>query len=160
YGFQSWHAGRPSSGTLYGCYPKPSFLKLSQKPQIVRPEMADIIDAVFAYGDALRSHPKGETAETRGVVAAVLEDRGMDHAGTHHLQPTPPLAHATPLAAAADAIHIDFDARLGEREVARPDTYLPVFAEHAPRESDDGALQIGHGHVAADSQSFHLVELD
>src|SRR5713101_5118895 len=122
--------------------------------------MPNVVDAVLADGDPFRSHAEGEAAEAFGIIAAILQHRGVDHACAHSLQPAAPLAHAAALAAAADAVHVDFDARFGEREVARTDAHLPVLAEHPPRECDDGPLQVGHGHAAADDQAFHLVELD
>src|SRR5260370_7971403 len=95
--------------------------------------MPNVVDAVLADGDALRSHAEGEAAEAFGIIAAVLQHRGVDHAGAHDLQPAAPLAHAATLAAAADAVHVDFDAWFGEREVARPTAHLPVLPKPHPR---------------------------
>src|SRR5205823_10798254 len=119
-----------------------------------------VVDAVLADGNPFRSHAEGEAAEALGVIAAILQHGGMHHAGPHDLQPAAPLAHAAPLATAADAVHVDFDARFREREIARTDAHLPVFAEHPPCKCDDGPLQVGHGHPATDDQPFHLIELD
>src|SRR6266404_1684633 len=70
--------------------------KLPQKPQIIRPEMPDVVDAVLTDGNPFRSHAEGEAAEALGVIAAILQHGGMYHAGPHDLQPAAPLAHAAP----------------------------------------------------------------
>src|SRR5713101_4084638 len=114
--------------------------------------MPNVVDAVLADGDPFGSHAEGEAAEAFGIIAAVLQHRGVDHAGAHDLQPAAPLAHAATLAATTDAVHVDFDARFREREVARTDAHLPILAEHPSRKCDDGPLQVGHGHAATDDQ--------
>src|SRR5579883_3474406 len=122
--------------------------------------MADVINAVLEDGDPLRAHAEGETAEALRVVAAVAQHHRMNHAGAHDLQPARPLAHAAPLAAADDAIHVHLDARLGEREVAGADANPPFLAEQPAGEGADRALEVGHRDPVADSQALDLVEHD
>jgi len=60
-------------------------LKLLQKAQVVRPEIADIRDAVAQHGDALGAHAGRETGIDRRVIAAVLQHHRVHHAAAHDL---------------------------------------------------------------------------
>src|SRR5262249_35267688 len=91
--------------------------ELTQKPQIIRPKLPDVVNRVHQHRDPWRPHPEGEAAELSRVIAAIPQHDWMHHPRPHDLQPTGPLAQAASLATADDAVHIHFDARLGEREV-------------------------------------------
>src|SRR5262249_39744764 len=136
---------KPAKGDFHGAIPRIAALgletsKLLEKPQIIGPKLANVIDGVLEHGDPLWPHAEGEAGELVGVVAAVLEHHRVHHARAHDFQPASPLAHAAALAAADDAVHVHFDRRLGEREVAGADAYLALLAEHPPGEGDDRPL--------------------
>src|SRR5262249_19489660 len=108
--------------------------ELLQEPQVVRPELADVVQAVQQHRDSLRAHAEREAAVPLRVVAAVAQHHRIPHARAENFQPAGALAQAAPSAAADDAVHVHFDARLGEREVAAADADAPVGAEQPPRE--------------------------
>src|SRR5262249_47993758 len=122
--------------------------------------LPDVVDGVLEHGDALRAHAEGKAGPLLGIVAAVVQDTRVYHAGAHDLQPAALLAQAAALAAADDAVHVHFDRRFGKREVAGADAHAPVLAEQAPREGDDRALEVGHADARADRQPLDLLELD
>src|SRR5262245_4027138 len=103
--------------------------KLRQEPQVIPPIQPDIVDRVFQLCDPLGTHAEGEAAAPGRVVAAVAQYDRMDHARAHDFEPAAALAERTPLAGAEDAVHVDFDARLGEREIARSDASLSLGPE-------------------------------
>ena len=83
--------------------------------------------------DPLDAHAEREALHALVVVAVaghVVEHVGVDHPRAEDLDPALALAGAAALgaleagAAAAEAGHVDLDARLGEREVARPQAHL------------------------------------
>src|SRR5262249_52236841 len=82
------------------------------------------------------------------------------HTRAHDLQPARPLAKATALTLAYDAIHVHLDAGLSERKVAGADTHFPVVAEQPPRERDNRPLQVSHGDAGSNGKTFHLMEHD
>src|SRR5690349_18979750 len=46
-------------------------LKLPQKPQVVRPELPNVVDRMLEHRDALRTHAECEAAMLGRIVAAV-----------------------------------------------------------------------------------------
>lgn len=137
-----------------------TFLELLQKAQIVVPELANIGDAVFEHGDPFWPHAEGETGVNFGIVAAVAQDVGMDHAAAENFQPAGVFAHLTALAVAEEAGYVHLGAGFGEGEVAGAEAGLPVGTKHAAGELSQGAFEVSKGDVLADSQPFYLGELD
>src|SRR5262249_35989254 len=84
----------------------------------------------------------------------------MHHAGPENFEPAAVLADRAALAAADQAVHIDFHAGLGEREMAAAKAHLAVLTEHAAGKGDQDAFEVGHGDVGADSETLNLVEHD
>src|SRR5262245_56026706 len=118
--------------------------KLLQQPDVVLEELAEIGHPVFELGDPLDSHSEGEPLDPLRVVA-VLPHEAVDvrihHPGAQDLDPADPLAERIAgairqpsRAAAAEAGDIDLDARLGEREEARPEAGLALGPEGRSRE--------------------------
>src|SRR6516165_5435312 len=134
--------------------------KLLQKTQIILPEPADVVDGVLQHDDPLHAHAEGEAGEMSGVITTVLQHHRMHHAGAHDFQPAGPFAQAATFPAANDAVHVHFDGWFGEGKITGTDAHLPLFAEHAVSEGDDGSFQIGHGHALADGQALYLMEHD
>src|SRR5437867_698276 len=88
--------------------------ELAQEAQIVLEEETDVVDAVLEHGDALDAHPEGPTGDFFGIVADVPQHLRVDHARAEDLEPTGLLAHATAVATAQEADHVDFRRGLGE----------------------------------------------
>src|SRR2546426_475683 len=93
--------------------------ELGQEAQIVLVEQADVVDSVFQHGDALDPEPEREPGVALGVVADLLEHRGVHHPRAAHLDEARALAAAAAVAAAEDAGDVVLGARLDEREVGR-----------------------------------------
>ena len=83
----------------------------------------------------------------------------MHHPRAGHFQPPGLLADPAALALAEDAVHVHFDAGLGERKVAAPDAHLPVFPVHLAGEFANGADQVGDADPVTHRQPLHLEEL-
>src|SRR5207244_6793771 len=120
----------------------------------------DVVDAELAHGNPLRAHAEGEAAEFFRIVAAIAQHNGMHHARAHDFQPAAALAQTAAFAAAVNAVHVHFNARFREWEIARANAHLPAFAKHPPGECGNRAFQVGHGHVGAYGKTFDLVEHD
>ena len=90
-----------------GQWPVAGLADALEEADVVGEEVADVVDAVFEHGDALGAHAEGETAEDGGVVAAVLEDDGMDHAGAEDFEPAGVLADAATFGLTEDAAGVD-----------------------------------------------------
>ena len=101
---------------------------------------ANIVDAITEHGDALDADAKGEAAPFFRVIAAGLKDLRVDHAGAKDLNPTGALAGLASFAATGEARDINLNAWLGEWEVRRTETNLPLLAEHLLREEFKGGL--------------------
>src|SRR6266581_6225783 len=112
--------------------------ELRQEPQIVLEEQADVVDAVLEHGDAIDPEAEREPGVALRVVPHLLEDGGVDHAGSPHLDIAGSLATAAARARAEDARDVVFRAGLHEREVgwAQPD--LDGGPEHPAAEVRQG----------------------
>ena len=86
---------------------EPGRTKTVQEPHVVPVELADVVDAVAAHADPLDAQAEGEAGDLLGIVADGREHVRIDHAGAAHLDP------------AVVPLHVDLDARLGEREERR-----------------------------------------
>src|SRR6266571_1648211 len=117
--------------------------ELGQEPQIVLVEQADVVDSVLQHGDPLDPEPEGEAGVPLGVVADLLEHRGVHHARAAHLDEARALAAAASVALAEDAGDVVLGARLDEREVGRAQAQLQVAPEDPAAEVLEGPLQMG-----------------
>ena len=134
-------------------------LELLQEPQIVAPEVANVVDAVFEHSNTFWPHAEGEAGVDGRVIAAVAQDIGMYHAAAEDFHPAGVFADVATVAIADDALHVHFGAGFGKGEVVGAEAHLPLDAKHAPGEVGEGAFEVGHGDVCADSKPFDLVEL-
>src|SRR6185295_4052104 len=99
-----------------------------------------------------------EAAEALRVIAAVAQDRRVDHARAEDLQPAGILADPAALPAAEEALDVELDARLSKGEVARPEAHTRALAIQSLSERCQRALQIGKGDVLAHRQALDLME--
>src|SRR3954452_16148344 len=142
--------------------------ELLQEPQAVLEEHAQVRYAVTQEGDAFDAHPEREALHLLGVVAVALHEAEhvrVDHPGAEDLDPAGPLAERVAravlqvaVAAAVEAGHVDLDARLGEREVARSHVHLALGAEDRPGELAQDADEVAERDVLVDREALDLVE--
>jgi len=131
---------------------------LLQEPEIVVPEVADVVDAEAQHGDALHAEAEGEAGKARGVVAAITQHVGMHHPAAADLQPTA-AAHPAASPLALEALDVELSRGLGEREVRGAEARARVRAEQAARHIGERALQVAEGDAFTYRQPFELVEL-
>src|SRR5215210_4261692 len=94
-------------------------LELPEEAEAALEKKPQVRDAVLDHRHPVRSHPKGETGVTLGLVADLFENGGIYHTGSKHLEPSCPFADlAVRIGAAADeAAYVQLNARLGKLEV-------------------------------------------
>ena len=78
----------------------------------------------------------------------------------HSIQPSPrQVRQSVAVDAAADeADQVDLGARLGEREVRRPEPRRDPVTEHRGGEVVERALEVGHRDALVDGEALDLVE--
>src|SRR5687767_12636067 len=62
-------------------------LKLLQKPEVITPEVTNIVNLIAQHELAFGSHAPGETGIAFGVIPAILQHNGMHHTAAEDLQP-------------------------------------------------------------------------
>ena len=139
--------------------------ELAEEADVILEEDLDVVDLVFEHGQAVDAHAKGEAADFFGVVVDEAVDGGVDHACTEEFDPAGAFAlgadataGARAAAAAEDAGDVEFDAGLGEREIAGAEAGFYAGTEKLFDEIFDGAGEIAEGNVCIHGQSFDLVE--
>src|SRR5215475_6022549 len=95
--------------------------ELPEEAQVVVEEQADVVDPVLEDRDPVDAHAEGPARDLLGIVAAVAQHLGVDHARAQDLQPARLLAYPTAGAAAQEAQHVDLRRRLGERKERWPE---------------------------------------
>ena len=133
-------------------------LEFAEEADIVLKVEAEILDLPFEHGDALHTHSESESGVLLGVDAAGFQYVGVNHAGTHNLQPAGALADIAALAAADVAADVHLCAGLGEGEVGGTHADLGVRAEHLAHEDQNRLLEVGEGYVFVNVQALYLVE--
>ena len=101
---------------------------------------------------------EGRMKRPEYVAAAVFQYAVVDDTGAENLDPTGVLAQRAALAAALEAGNVDFDARLGEREVRRTQAGLDVCTEQRLDEFVEHSLQVAERDALVNDEAFHLVE--
>src|SRR6185436_11180580 len=126
--------------------------ELAEEADIVLKKDLDVVDLVFEHGQAIDAHAEGEAADFFGVVVNEAVDGGIDHASAEELDPARAFALGASTAAGAcagaaaeDAGDVEFDARLGEREIAGAEAGFYSGAEELFDEILDGASEIAEG---------------
>ena len=133
-------------------------LEFAEEADIVLKVEAEILDLPFEHGDALHTHSESESGVLLGVDAAGFQYVGVNHAGTHNLQPAGALADIAALAAADVAADVHLGARLGEGKIGGTHPDLGVRSEHLAHEDQDGLLEVGERYVPVHVKAFHLME--
>ena len=109
--------------------------ELSQEAQIVLVKEPNVVNAVAEHRQPLNSHPERIALPLLGVVADILENRGVNHAAAENLKPSRLFANWAALAFAKNATDQNFGARFGEGEMVRSEANLNPFSEKALSES-------------------------
>src|SRR5215469_16461498 len=144
---------------------RPQLRELLQEADVVLEKDLDVVDPVFEHGQTIDTDAEGEAADLFRVVVHKAEDGGIDHTGTEQFNPARAFAFAADAAgfggartAAEDTGGVEFDRRLGEREIAGAEARADASAEEFLDEVINGAGEIAEGNVAVDGQSFDLME--
>src|SRR5882724_1783001 len=116
-----WRAGlRPGA---YTCF----LWELPEEAHVVLEKNLNIVDAVLQHREAVDAHAEGKAADLFRVVIYEAVDGGIDHARAEKFNPRGALAFRTGVAirsagsAAERTGNVEFDGRLGEREIAGPE---------------------------------------
>ncbi len=123
-----------------------SFSELSQEPDVVRVQVADVGDAVLPHADSLDAEAKREAGHFFRIVTNRPQDVRIHHSGTADLHPL------------AIMPNIAFDARLRERKETGAKANLKLLTKIRLPKHLQYALQVGHRHPLVDAQAFNLVE--
>src|SRR5690349_1956474 len=105
-------------------------LELLQEAQVRFVEEADVVHVVLEHRHALDAESPRVAVPLCGIDPAVAKHVGMHHPAATDLEPSLVPAALAPDAAADAAAHIEFEARLGEWEVARAHTDLALAPVH------------------------------
>jgi hypothetical protein len=126
-------------------------MELAQSAVAVEEE-TQVVDAVAQHRQAVDSRAEGEADDAFRIEPHVAHDLRMHLARAGHLEP----------AAGERAVlehQVDLGARLGEREIARPETKLQLARlEERLHEVEVDRLQVAKADVLAEPESLDLVE--
>src|SRR5713226_3397964 len=103
-------------------------LELFQEAQVGFVEETDVIDVVLEHRHPLDPETPRVAVPLLGIDAAVAQDLRMDHPAAADLKPSFVPAALAAGARADAAGDVELEARLGEREVARANSHLALFA--------------------------------
>src|SRR5260370_17082146 len=99
-----------------------------------------IVDIVLELRQAIDANAKGKAGKMIRVIIHETVDGRINHASAEQLDPTRLLAHRAARAAAEHARRVDFDRRLGERKIARPQARFHFTPEKFPHQIFDTTL--------------------
>ena len=102
------------------------------------------------------AHAEREASVFLGIVAYILENGGVYHAGSHDLQPRRFAARTVGIP--QDALHVDLRTGLGEREEGRAKAHAGLFPPHASGKFGEGGLEVHEGDSLVDDQALDLQE--
>src|ERR1700693_1890582 len=97
--------------------------KLFQEPKVEFVEEPDVVDVVLQHRHALDAESPRVAVPRGRVDPAVAEHLRMDHPASANLEPTLVAAALASHAVADPARHVELEAGLGEREVARTNAH-------------------------------------
>src|SRR5690348_242432 len=133
--------------------------ELLQEAQVRLVEEADVVDVVLEHRHSLDAETPRVAVPARRVDAAVAQHLRMHHAATADLEPALVPAALAAHPAADAARDVELEARLGEREVARPHTYLAVAAIQRLDHVEQRAFQVADREAFVDRKSLDLAEV-
>ena len=117
-------------------------LKLSQEPDVVGEQVADVFDLVSDHAEPLDAQPERESGILFRIIADAAKHVRIDDPGAAKLNPTtvPEI--------------IGFDAWFGEREERRSNSHRDFIAQIIRREQIQYGFQIGKRNILVDHQAF------
>src|SRR6266850_1943055 len=139
--------------------------ELPEEAHVVLEKDLNIIDAVLQHREAIDAYAEGEAADFFRVVIHEAVDGGIDHARPEKFNPGCAFAFRTRSAAwrctgsaAERARDVEFDRRLGEREIAGPEARIHGRPKKLLYEIFDGAGEIAKSNVRVHGEAFDLVK--
>src|SRR5260370_25941644 len=133
--------------------------ELLEESQIGFVEQADVIDVVLEHRHPLDPEAPRVVVPLLGIDAAVAQDLRMDHPAAARLEPSLVAAALAARARADAAGHVELEAGLGEREVARANSHLAFVAVQRLDHVQERALHVAYGESLVDGQAFDLAEV-
>ena len=132
--------------------------ELFQETNVVFIKQSHVVDAVFTHSNALNTDSEGKTAVNFGIYAAAGEHVGVNHTCSEHFDPALTLAQTAALASAHKARKVNFNRRLGEREVMGAEAGFCALSEHGARKLVERSLQVSESDMLVYYQAFKLME--
>src|SRR5258708_4044022 len=134
-------------------------LELLQEAEVGFVEQANVVYVVLEHRHALDAESSRIAVPLGRVDAAVAEHLGVDHPAAPHLEPAFVPAALAPHSIADSARHVEFEARLGEGEVARPHAHLALDPIQRLDHVQERAFHVTDGQGLVDRQAFDLAEI-
>src|SRR3979490_911609 len=138
---------RPSHGTIAHCSSSRVLLELPQKPHVVLKIELQIVDVVFELRQPFDTQTEGEAGEMFRIIVHETVDGRIDHPRAEQLNPARLLADLATRASAEYARRVDFNRRLGERKITRPQARLHFGPQKFTHEIFDRTLEIAKSDV-------------
>src|SRR4051812_15369356 len=104
-------------------------LKLLQEPEVPALQLPDIVDPVPHHYQSGQPEPKREPTPLFRIDSALPQHVGIDQAARQQFHPAALLAHRATRAAADQTLYVQFEPRLDEREVSRPEPHRDLAPE-------------------------------
>src|SRR4029077_8380343 len=133
--------------------------ELLEESEVRFVEEADGVDVVLQPRHSFATQTPRVAVPLRRIDAAVAQDLRMDHAAATDLEPSFVPAALAACAGAYAAGHVELEAWLGEREVARAHSHLAFFAVKRLDHVQQRALHVADGEGFVHGQPFDLAEV-
>src|ERR1700682_187033 len=134
-------------------------LKLFQEAQVGFVKQPDIVDVMLEHRHPLDAESPRVSIPLRWVDAAVAQHLRMNHPATADLQPTLVPAALAAHAVADSARHVELEARLRAREVARAYAHLALLSVEGLDHVQQRSLHVADGQPFVDSKALDLAEV-
>src|SRR6266699_4008981 len=135
------------------------WLELFQEAKVGFVEQSNVIHVVLEHRHSLDAEAPRVAIPQGRVDAAVAEHLRVHHAAAADFEPALVPAALAAHAAADAACHVELEARLGERKVARTDAHLALDPVQRLDHEEQRALHISDGQRLVDREAFDLAEV-
>src|SRR5882672_12405975 len=132
--------------------------ELPQEPHVVLKIKLQIVDVVFELRQTFDAQTEGEAGKSFRIIVDETINGRIDHPRAEQLNPTRLLADVAARTSAEYARRVDFNRRLGERKITRPQARLHFGPQKFAHEIFDRTLEIAERDVSIDGQPLNLVE--
>src|SRR5258706_12150888 len=117
-----------------------------------------IVYAIAHHCESVESDVNVETLPLHRIDARSPQDLWMRRTPRHHLHPANALAHRATHALADEALHVDLESRLHEREVACSHPHRDLASEYRAQDGIHQEMPGGERHASIDHEGFVLEE--